>query len=136
MIEILVLQALAYQKRGDLRAALVPLERALTLAEPEGYVRVFVDEGPPMAELLQAAAERGIAPDYIQRHLTDSGIAEAEPRTRQNLIEPLSERELEVLRLLATDSSVNTCRSLRDRASIHDRACVRVPRRIAHVFND
>jgi LuxR family maltose regulon positive regulatory protein len=103
MIEILVLQALAYQKRGDLRAALVPLERALTLAEPEGYVRVFVDEGPPMAELLQAAAERGIAPDYIQRHLTDSGIAEAEPRTRQNLIEPLSERELQVLRLLATD---------------------------------
>jgi LuxR family maltose regulon positive regulatory protein len=103
MIEILVLQALAYQKRGDMRAALVPLERALRLAEPEGYVRVFVDEGPPMAELLQAAAERGIAPGYIQRHLTDSGIAEGGPRTRQNLIEPLSDRELEVLRLLATD---------------------------------
>jgi ATP/maltotriose-dependent transcriptional regulator MalT len=103
MIEILVLQALAYQKRGDLRAALVPLERALKLAEPEGYVRVFVDEGPPMAELLHAAAKRGMAPGYVQRHLTDSGIAEGEPRTRQNSIEPLSDRELEVLRLLATD---------------------------------
>ena len=56
-----------------------------------------------MAELLQAAAGRGIAPGYIRRHLTDSGIAEGEPRTTQILIEPLSDRELEVLRLLATD---------------------------------
>ena len=48
-IEILVLQALANQAQGDLVAALVPLERALALAEPEGYVRVFVDEGLPMA---------------------------------------------------------------------------------------
>ena len=57
VIEILVLQALAHQTQGDLPAALAPLERALTLAEPEGYVRVFVDEGPPMAALLRAAAE-------------------------------------------------------------------------------
>ena len=52
VIEILVLQALAHQTQGDIPAALVPLERALTLAEPEGYVRIFVDEGPPMAHLL------------------------------------------------------------------------------------
>ena len=52
VIEILVLQALANQIQGDIPAALVPLERALTLAEPEGYVRIFVDEGPPMAVLL------------------------------------------------------------------------------------
>ena len=52
VIEILVLQALAHQAQGDIPAALVPLERALTLAEPEGYVRIFVDEGPPMAQLL------------------------------------------------------------------------------------
>ena len=71
MIEILVLQALANDVRGDMRAALVPLERALTLAEPEGYVRMFVDEGPRMAALLQAAAKRGIAPGYVQRLLAD-----------------------------------------------------------------
>ena len=58
VIEILVLQALAHQMQGDIPAALVPLERALTLAEPEGYVRIFVDEGPPMAALLEAAAKR------------------------------------------------------------------------------
>ena len=52
MIEILVLQALAHQAGGDTPGALAPLERALTLAEPEGYVRVFVGEGPPMASLL------------------------------------------------------------------------------------
>ena len=87
-----------------MRAALVPLERALTLAEPEGYVRVFVDEGPPMAALLQAAAKRGIAPGYVQRLLAQFGTAHGRTRTPgRRLIEPLSERELEVLRLLATD---------------------------------
>ena len=79
------------------------LERALTLAEPEGYVRVFVDEGPRLAALLQTAAKRGIAPGYVQRLLADFGIAGGGPHARQNLIEPLSERELDVLRLLATD---------------------------------
>ncbi len=52
VIEILVLQALAHQAQGNITPALVSLERALTLAEPEGYVRIFVDEGKPMAELL------------------------------------------------------------------------------------
>ena len=84
------------------------LERALTLAEPEGYVRTFVDEGPPMAALLEAAAKRGIVPDYARRLLTAFGKPEdrtPEDRTpgKQALIEPLSERELDVLRLLATD---------------------------------
>src|SRR5438874_682203 len=64
MIEILVLQALAQQVRGDIPAALVPLERALALAELEGYVRVFVAEGLPMAELLEVAAKRNIATEY------------------------------------------------------------------------
>ena len=109
MIEILVLQALATDVRGDVRAALVPLERALTLAEPEGYVRMFVEEGPRIVALFQAAAKRGIAPDYVHRLLADfhPGTASGEPRARQNLIkieiEPLSERELDVLRLLATE---------------------------------
>ena len=58
VIEILVLQALAHQAGGDTPGALAPLERALTLAEPEGYVRVFVGEGPPMASLLTAVDQQ------------------------------------------------------------------------------
>ena len=69
VIEILVLQALAHQTQGDIPAALLPLERALTLAEPEGYVRMFVDEGPPMAQLLREAAARGIMPAYTGKLL-------------------------------------------------------------------
>jgi LuxR family maltose regulon positive regulatory protein len=103
VIEILVLQALAHQMQGDLPAALVPLERALTLAEPEGYVRVFVDEGPPMAALLDEAAERGIAASYVRRLLTALGKVEDRTPADQVLTEPLSERELDVLRLLGTD---------------------------------
>ena len=107
VIEILVVQALAQQQRGDLPAALAALERALTLAEPEGHVRVFVDEGAPMAELLRAAAAaHGPAAAYA-RQLLDSvdGRAPAPRRTASDggLVEPLSERELDVLRLLATD---------------------------------
>jgi LuxR family transcriptional regulator, maltose regulon positive regulatory protein len=105
IIEILVLQALALLTRGDTQAALVPLERALMLAEPEGYVRLFVDEGPAMATLLQAVAQRGVAPTYVRQLLATFGAATTEdsPPVRQDLIEPLSERELQVLRLLATD---------------------------------
>jgi LuxR family maltose regulon positive regulatory protein len=103
VIEILVLQALVHQAQGNIPAALVPLERALTLAEPEGYVRMFVDEGPPMAVLLEAARKHGIAPSYLRHLLAASGKAEERPPVNQTLIEPLSERELEVLRLLATD---------------------------------
>lgn len=64
VIEILVLQALAHKAQGNVASALVSLERALTLAEPEDYVRIFVDEGPPMAQLLLEAADRRIMPDY------------------------------------------------------------------------
>jgi LuxR family maltose regulon positive regulatory protein len=89
--------------RGDVPAAMVPLERALALAEPEGYVRKFVDEGAPMAVLLEAAAARGISPSYVRRLLNAFGSNESRTPGKQNLIEPLSERELDVLRLLATD---------------------------------
>jgi len=103
VIEILVLQALAHQVQGDLSAALMPLQRALTLAEPEGYVRMFVGEGPSMAALLEEAAKHGIAPNYIRQLLTAFGKTEDRTPVKQALIEPLSERELEVLRLLRTD---------------------------------
>ena len=103
VIEILVLQALTDHARGDVPGALAALERALTLAEPEGYVRLFASEGPPMASLLRAAAKQGIAPSYIHRLLAAVNSSEDRPPLRQGLIEPLSERELEVLRLLASD---------------------------------
>jgi len=103
VIEILVLQALAHQTRGDLPAALVPLERALTLAETEGYVRILVDEGPPIAVLLEVAVEYGIAPKHVRRLLTAFGNTGDRMTAEQGLIEPLSRRELDVLRLLGTD---------------------------------
>jgi len=105
VIEILVLQALALQAQGKMDQALTPLERALSLAEPEGYVRTFIDEGAPMGELLRQAAAQGIAVDYVNALLT---ALESEAKTKDvhsSLIEPLSERELEALRLLATGLS-------------------------------
>ena len=81
VISILVLLALAHQVSGDIPAALAPLERALTLAEPEGYVRLFVDEGPSMAALLEAARKRGIAPTYIRELLAAFGRLKTERRS-------------------------------------------------------
>ncbi|HET8839991.1 MAG TPA: LuxR C-terminal-related transcriptional regulator [Ktedonobacteraceae bacterium] len=103
VIEILVLQALAYHMQGNLPAALAPLGRALTLAEPQGYVRMFVDGGSHMAYLLEAAAKHGIAPHAVRRLLAAFSPASSKPPVIQTLIEPLSERELEVLRLLGAD---------------------------------
>ena len=123
VIEILVLQALTHQVQSDIPAALVPLQQALALAESEGYVRLFVDEGSPMAQLLlEAAAPTGgsrILPDYAGKLLascdakqqtsdSESPLPTAlihAPPTTQSLIEPLSQRELEVLRLFKTELS-------------------------------
>jgi LuxR family maltose regulon positive regulatory protein len=100
----LVLIALAHHATGDNPSALVSLSQALILAEPQGYVRLFVDEGKPMAELLGLAISQDIAPDYASKLLAafpeDIGSIAAEPST-QHLVEPLSEREIEVLRLIA-----------------------------------
>ena len=103
VIEILVLLALAHQTQGNLTGALGALERALTLAELEGYVRIFVDEGPPMAALLEKAAKRGITPNYVRQLLRHFSSAADRTLAKQNLIEPLSDRELEVLRLLGSE---------------------------------
>jgi LuxR family maltose regulon positive regulatory protein len=103
VIEILVLQSLAHQARCDIPAALASLRRAVTLAEPEGYVRIFADEGPPMASLLRAAAKQGIARNYVRRLLAAVNKTEDGTPVSQGLTEPLSERELDVLRLLGTD---------------------------------
>ena len=104
LLEILVLQSLAHQAGGDLPAALASLHQALTLAEPEGYIRLFVDEGPAMASLLRVAAKQGIRRRYVGQLLAASTETGSSRRPGQpELIEPLSERELDVLRLLGTD---------------------------------
>jgi LuxR family maltose regulon positive regulatory protein len=112
VIEILVLQAIAYHAQGDLPAALLPLQHALALAEPEGYVRMFLDEGPSMMQLLREAAAREIIPRQGLPTYTDKLLAafKAEQRksegkpdlpVAQLLIEPLSQRELKILQLIA-----------------------------------
>ena len=103
VIEILVLQALTRQRLGDIPAALACLERGVTLAEPEGYGRVFIDEGPAMASLLRAAAKQGTAGNYVRRLLAAVSETGHDSPVKQALIEPLSERELDVLRLLGTE---------------------------------
>jgi len=123
VIEILVLLALAHQEQGDIPAALAPLEHALMLAEPEGYVRTFVDEGLPMAALLAQSVERKAQNDSSSRygkrllsvfHAVRSAeqSAQNKPRALRSalessnaLVEPLSDRERDVLRLLRTDLS-------------------------------
>lgn len=114
LIEILIVQALVHQMQGDIPAALVPLQRALTLAEPEGYVRIFVDEGQFMAHLLRDAVTHGIMPDYSGKLLAACGAEQSRSAgdsplptfpVLQPLIEALSWRELEVLRLLKTELS-------------------------------
>jgi len=82
-IKILMLQALAFQAEGELAQAMAPLERALNLAEPGGFFRIFVDESPPMARLLYEAVTRGIAghgpaAQYARRLLAAFPVAESE----------------------------------------------------------
>jgi LuxR family transcriptional regulator, maltose regulon positive regulatory protein len=101
-MEALALQALALARHGDHATALTSLERALRLAEPEGYVRLFADLGLPMARLLQEARARNVMPDYVASLLGAFGGDTGSARhARETLPEPLSARELEVLALLA-----------------------------------
>jgi len=122
LIEIHTLRALAFQARASARGAtregrgmpaLDALEQALSLAEPEGYVRIFIEEGEPMAALLRQIAARGIAVDYVSRLLAALELEQPRPaiertptlKPETQLIEPLSERELEILRLIAVGLS-------------------------------
>lgn len=99
----LALQALIHRTRGHQAQALSALGEALTRGAPEGYVRSFVDLGPVMGSLIQEAAAQGITPEYADDLLSALGVSEAmsPPPQAQPLIEPLSERELEVLALVA-----------------------------------
>ena len=104
-IEILILQALAHEAQGDIPSALMPLKQALALAAPQKYVRIFVAEGTPMAHLLYEALAENIEATYTRSLL--AAFPDKEPhkidaqKGQAELIEPLSERELEVLQLIA-----------------------------------
>lgn len=107
LIEILILQALAYETLNQTDAALISLQQALTLAEPQGYVRIFLDEGIELADLVSKAASKGIMPHYsgkllalFETEVVVNKDTSADPAI-QPLIEPLSQRELEVLQLIA-----------------------------------
>jgi ATP/maltotriose-dependent transcriptional regulator MalT len=108
ILELLLLQSLAKEAQGERNEAFSTLERGLSLAEPEGYVRLFVDEGAPMLALLRQARVRGIVPHYVAMLLTAFGepvdVARL-PSHAGALIEPLTEREREVLQLLAEGAS-------------------------------
>jgi LuxR family transcriptional regulator, maltose regulon positive regulatory protein len=103
VVEILVVRALARRAGSDMPDAMASLERAVALAEPEGYVRVFADEGPAMAGLLRAATQKRDASPYLSRLLAATATPASAASVGQPLIEPLSERELEVLRLLESE---------------------------------
>jgi LuxR family maltose regulon positive regulatory protein len=110
VIEILILQALVLQAQGDAPRALVPLARALMLAAPEGYVRVFLDEGASLVTLLRAACAHGMVADYAAHLLTHADLSAppapaTPPGARRSLPKPLTERERDVLRLLAAGRS-------------------------------
>ncbi len=116
VLDILLLKALTYHEQGNLPPALSVLASALELAEPEGYIRTFVDEGPAMATLLRKIrATQGREAGYVERLLKafeqgEAPVASApspdgQRKVPQPLIEPLSDRELEVLQLMATGAS-------------------------------
>ncbi len=111
VIEMLVLLAIAQAAQGNVPQALASLDRALILAKPEGYARVFIDEGAAMARLLADAAAQGRTPGYAGSLLAAFDDDEAPTPDRppattiQALVEPLSPRELEVLHLIAQGHS-------------------------------
>jgi LuxR family maltose regulon positive regulatory protein len=111
-LDILLVQALAHEAQGNRPQALAALERALSLAEPEGYVRIFVDEGEAMRLLIEKQSRNRDHPlsGYADKLLAAFTQPVAAPKSaiihqKSDMIEPLSERELEVLRLLRSELS-------------------------------
>jgi LuxR family maltose regulon positive regulatory protein len=106
-IKIMVLQALVFAESNEKGKAVLSLGDSLRLAQPGGFIRLFVDEGPSMARLLSYAAAHGIMPEYIGKLLAafESEGRKSQDRSdlpsAQHLIEPLSQRELEVLQLMS-----------------------------------
>jgi LuxR family maltose regulon positive regulatory protein len=106
-LKTMVLQAVALQAQGEKDKAVHLLGAALALAEPEGFLRIFIDEGAPMAQLLSEAAAQGIRPGYVSKLLAAAEVRKQSPEDKpsassaRTLVESLSPRELEILQLIA-----------------------------------
>lgn len=134
-IELLILQALTLHALGELEKAMMPLERALSLAEPEKYTRIFVDEGIRIHGLLHCIAQRGLSSHYISNLLAileaipqpedEMGFATAIQST-MNFRDVLTRREIEILRILMTPRSVS---------EIADALCIQVSTLRTHIRN-
>lgn len=107
-IETLLVKALALETEGNTQEAMATIGKALLLAEPGGYIRIFLDEGPPIAELLEKIIDtKGDVPRaYVKKLLSAFRLSKL-IKTEDGLVERLSERELEVLRLIAAGLSNN-----------------------------
>jgi LuxR family maltose regulon positive regulatory protein len=101
LIQTLILRALAFEAMNDLPQALSVLERAITLTQPEGYIRMYIDEGEPMENLLRLAITKGVSKPYVNKLLAAFRETEIVSLPSTQLVDPLSDRELEVLRLIA-----------------------------------
>ncbi|NQT59542.1 MAG: LuxR family transcriptional regulator [Bacteroidetes bacterium] len=111
-LKIKILQALALFENGESGMAVQIMGKILPTTEPEGFIRIFVDEGLPMFRLLAEAAKKGITPDYITQIQAEYNSVEHK-KIKQPLIEPLSQRELEVLNLLSQGlSNKDICNKL------------------------
>jgi LuxR family maltose regulon positive regulatory protein len=109
LLEVEVVSALMLQTLGENTGALAALARALTIAEPQGFVRTFVDEGLTMRNLLKQASARGphrASAQKLSAAFIHADAASQKPPGQKKLLDPLSERELQVLRLLNTTLSV------------------------------
>jgi LuxR family maltose regulon positive regulatory protein len=123
-LKVMVLQAVALHAHGEKEQAAQLLGEALALAEPGGFIRTFVDEGPPMVRLLRESSKRGIAPTYVNRLLSafaaqdppksqdqaqgaETQVVGSQVPTTPPLTEPLTDRELEVLQLMSDGLTYN-----------------------------
>jgi LuxR family maltose regulon positive regulatory protein len=102
-LKAMVLQAVTFHQHAETDKAVQVLTEALAFAEPGGFIRIFVNEGLPMEQLLSEAATRGVMSDYIRKLLAafDAEKQNTAVKSSQPLVEPLSQRELEVLQLIA-----------------------------------
>jgi LuxR family maltose regulon positive regulatory protein len=126
-IEILALQALIFQGKKDMDQAIAVLGEAFSLAQPERYARVFLDEGDPMARLLFQAKTRRFGHEYASVLLSaQDGVTGTEPHPAQRLIEPLTPRELEVLKLIEAGCT---------NQDIADRLVISIPTVKRHISN-
>ena len=105
VIELLILQALVRQTQGQTKRAVDSLQRSLGYAEPEGYLRLFLDEGTPMLALLKRASVNHSYADLVLSHFGENNFPSPDGQNRQGNVEPLSKKEYKTLELLVAGLS-------------------------------